>query len=74
MFVESELRNELAALDGLLGDMRVRYRKRLTPFAAAQKLIDVDREIRSALASPLSDELQVEVRRLVARLRGLDPH
>ena len=74
MFVESELKREMASLGNLLGDTRVRYRKGETPFASAEKLIDVDREIRGALSSPLSDELQLEVRSLAARLRVLDPH
>jgi hypothetical protein len=73
MFVESELKREMASLGNLLGDTRVRYRKGETPFASAQELIDVDREIRTVLSQPLSDELQLEVRSLSARLRGLDP-
>jgi hypothetical protein len=39
-----------------------------------QKLIDVDLEIRNALARPLSAELHLDVRRLLACLRTLDPH
>ena len=73
MFVESELKREMASLGDLLGDTRVRYRKGETPFASAEKLIDVDREIRTVLSRPLSDELQLEVRSLLARLRALDP-
>ena len=73
MFVESELRGEMASLGNLLGDTRVRYRKGQTPFASAEDLVDVDLEIRTALSRPLSDDLQLEVRSLSARLRALDP-
>jgi hypothetical protein len=73
MFVESELRGEMASLGNLLGDTRVRYRKGQTPAASADELVDLDLEIRSALSQPLSDDLQVEVRSLLARLRALDP-
>jgi hypothetical protein len=73
MFVESELKQEMASLGELLGDTRVRFRKGKTPFASAEKLTDVDREIRTALSRPLSDDLQLEVRSLSARLRALDP-
>jgi len=31
-------------------------------------------DIRNALARPLSAELQLDVRRLIARLHTLDPH
>jgi hypothetical protein len=70
----ADLRREMASLSERLGDMRMRYRHRQTPFAATQQLIEVDREIRDALSRPLSSELQVEVRRLAARLIALDPH
>lgn len=73
-FVEADLKNEVASLAGLLGDTRVRFRHRETPFASWQNLIDVDLQIRIALARPPSAELQLEVRRLTARLRALDPH
>ena len=73
-YVEDELKREVAVLAGLIGDTRVRYRQRKTSFASVQKLIEVDREIRFALARPLSPELQVEVRDLTTRLRALDPH
>jgi len=73
-FVEADLKNEVAALAALLGDTRVRFRHRETQFASWQKLIDVDLQIRIALVRPLSAELQLEVRRLTARLRALDPH
>jgi len=71
---EGDLRNDLLLLDRLLGDTRVRYRQRKTKFASSQDLIDVDSEIRDALKRPLSLELQLDVRRLMARLRALDPH
>jgi len=71
---EAELKRELLLLDKLLGDTRVRFRHGETQLAASQKLIDVDLEIRNALARPLSAELQLDVRRLLARLRALDPH
>jgi len=71
---QADLKRELLSLDELLGDTRVRFRHGQTQFASAQKLIDVDLEIRNALARPLSAELQLDVRRLLARLRALDPH
>ena len=74
MFVEADLKREVAELGALLGDTRMRFHFRKTPFASTEQLTDVDQEIRGALARPLSDELQVEVRRLAARLRALDPH
>ena len=58
----------------MLGDTRVRYHQRKTQFVNSQDLIGIDLEIRNALARPLSTELEVEVRRLLARLRTLDPH
>jgi hypothetical protein len=73
-FVEADLKSELAALAGLLGDTRVRFHHRQTPFASSQALIEVDLEIRDALARPLSAALQLDVRRLGARLREIDPH
>ena len=73
LFVEADLKREVAALTALLGDTRVRFHHRLTQAASLQKLIDVDLEIRNALLRPLSAELQVEVRGLMARLRALDP-
>jgi len=71
---EADLKRELLQLDELLGDTRVRFRHGQTQFASSQKLIDVDLEIRNARARPLSAELQLNVRRLLARLRALDPH
>jgi len=71
---EAELKRELGSLDELLGDTRVRFRHCQTPFASSQKLSDVDLEICNALARPLSAELQLDVRRLIARLNTLDPH
>ena len=73
-FVEADLSREIGALRELLGETRVRFRHRQTRFASGQKLIDVDLEIRLALTGPLSAELQLDVRRLTARLRALDPH
>jgi len=72
-FVEEELKRDLARLEQLLGDTRVRFRRGETPRASLEKLIDVDLEIRNALKSPLSAELQLEARRLTARLLALDP-
>jgi hypothetical protein len=65
---------ELRLLDQLLGDTRVRYRHRLTPFAASERLFDLDKEISIALAKVPSPELELEARRLIDRLRALDPH
>jgi hypothetical protein len=73
-FIEADLKSEVALLAELLGDTRVRFRHRETQFASWQKLIDVDLQVRIALVRPLSAELQLEVRRLTARLRTLDPH
>jgi hypothetical protein len=67
------LKEELAALDKLLGDTRVRYRFHKTPFNSAEALIQVDQEVRDALASPPSPELEAEVLRLTAKLHALDP-
>ncbi len=71
---EADLKRELLRLDEMLGDTRVRYRQRQTRFTSSQKLIDLDLEIRNALARPPSAELQLEVRQLMERLRKLDPH
>src|SRR5438132_1543196 len=68
-FVEADLKNEVASLGALLGDARVRFRYGRPPFALSQRLIDLDLEIRNALALPLSAGLQRELRRLTARLR-----
>jgi hypothetical protein len=73
-FVEADLSREIGTLRELLGDTRVRFRHRETHFASGRNLIDVDLEIRLALARPLSAELHLDVRRLTARLRALDPH
>ena len=72
-FDEADLKREVASLTTLLGDTRMRYHHRQTQWASAQPLMEVDREIREALARPLSAQLQVEVRNLMARLRALDP-
>jgi hypothetical protein len=68
-----DLKLELAALDKLLGDTRVRYRFHKTPFKSAEALIEVDQQVRDALASPPSPALAAEVLRLTARLQALDP-
>ena len=73
-FVEADLKREIALLGQLLGDARVRYHLRRTPFALSQKLIDLDLDIRNALALPLSARMQLELRRLTAKLRAIDPH
>ena len=73
-FVEANLTREIGTLRELLGDTRVRFRNRETQSASWQKLIDMDLEIRLALARPLSADLQLDVRRLTARLCALDPH
>ena len=73
-FIKADLKREIASLGQLLGDTRVRYRLRRTPFALSQKLIDLDLEIRNALALPLSAGMQLELRRLTAKLRAFDPH
>jgi hypothetical protein len=67
------LKTELHVLDELLGDTRARFHRRETPFASAEQLIALDREIRDARVQPFSPELQVAVRDLTARLRALDP-
>ena len=72
--IEADLKSELRVLEDLLGETRARYHRRQTPFAASDKLIELDREIRHARVQPLSPELQVAVRSLTARLRALDPH
>jgi hypothetical protein len=69
----TELGNEMTILSELLGDVRLRYRKRQIPYASLQQLIDVDKEIRDVLVQPPTDELRIEVRRLTERLHQLDP-
>ena len=73
-FVPADLNRDLHLLDELLGDTRSRYHRRLTPFAASEQLIVIDRKIRDARVQAPSPELQLEIRRLTARLRALDPH
>src|SRR5207245_10096547 len=73
-FVPADLNLDLHQLDELLGATRSRYHRRLTPFAASEQLIVIDREIREARVQPPSPELQLEIRKLTARLRALDPH
>jgi hypothetical protein len=69
----ADLALELRELDRLLGDTRARFHRRQTPLASSDDLIAVDREIREASGRPHSPELEVIVRRLMARLRALDP-
>jgi hypothetical protein len=71
---DANLQIQLRLLDQLLGETRARYHQRRTPFAAAERLIDLDREIRAALAQAASPELAIEAGRLIERLRALDPH
>jgi hypothetical protein len=73
-FVGADLVRDLRLLDELLGETRSRYHRRLTPFASSEQLMVIDREIRDARAQPPSPELQIEIRKLTARLRALDPH
>jgi len=73
-FDEAVLRSEASSLETLLGDTRVRYRHRKTPFLASEKLIELDLQIRDALVLAPSAAAQVEIRRLSARLQALDPH
>lgn len=70
----ADLKRELDLLDELLGDTRARFHKRQTPFASSEQLIGLDREIQVARAQAPSPGLQLEIRRLAARLRALDPH
>lgn len=72
--MSERMKAELAALNKLMGDTRVRYRFHKTPFASSEKLIEVDEEVRAALASPAdAPDLEAEVIRLTARLHALDP-
>jgi hypothetical protein len=71
---DAELKRQMRELDQLLGDTRARFHRRQTPFASSEKLIELDREIRGALARSPSAESQLELRRLTDRLRALDPH
>ena len=71
---DAQLIAEMHALGELLGDTRMRFHKRQTPFASSERLVALDREIRAALASAPSAALQIEVRRLAGQLRELDPH
>lgn len=73
-FVEADLKTEMALLARMLGDVRVRFHHRETQPGSLEELTDADLKIRSALARPLSAELQLEVRRLTKLLRALDPH
>ncbi len=71
---DGDLQSELHLLDQLLGDTRARFHRRQTPFASSERLIELDKEISAALARMPAPELKVEVRRLLDRLRSLDPH
>lgn len=71
---DAQLSAELHALGELLGDTRMRFHKRQTPFASSERLIALDGEINMALATAHSPALQIEVRRLTGELRALDPH
>lgn len=71
---DTQLTAEMHALGELLGDTRVRFHKRQTPFASSERLIALDGEINAALASAHSPALRIEVRRLTGELRALDPH
>ena len=73
-FSEADVRREVAALGALLGETRLRFHNRQTRLDSSDQLIEIDREIRDAIALPLSAALQGRVRRLTARLRALDPH
>jgi len=73
-FIEADVKREAAALGELLGDTRLRFHHRQTRLESSDGLIELDREIRNALALPVSADLQLEIGRLTARLRALDPH
>jgi len=72
-FHEADVKREAVALGELLGDTRVRFHHRQRRLESSEQLVQLDREIRDALAQPLSAGLQREIRRLTARLRALDP-
>jgi hypothetical protein len=71
---DSEVKSELRLLDQLLGETRSRFHRRQTPFASSERLIELDREIRQTLARTPAPGLESEARRLIDRLRALDPH
>jgi len=71
---EAEVKREVAALGALLGETSLRFHHRRTRLESSDQLIQIDREIRDAIALPLPAALQSQVRRLTARLRALDPH
>jgi hypothetical protein len=73
-FDEAVAQSEASSLETLLGDTRVRYRHRKTPFLASEKLIELDLQIRDVLGLTPSAAVQLEIRRLSARLHALDPH
>ena len=68
-----DLKRDLSVLDQLLGDTRARFHRRQTPFASSEQLIAIDQEIRQLRSKPSSPGIDVEVRRLIDRLRTLDP-
>lgn len=70
---DPDLKRDLGLLDQLLGDTRARFHRRQTPFASSEQLIAIDQEIRQVRKMPSSPGLDVEVRRLIERLRTLDP-
>jgi hypothetical protein len=72
--VEAEPKVELELLKTWLGDARIRFRQRKIRVSETQRLIDLDLEVRNELARPPDPQQQLEVRRLIARLRTLDPH
>ncbi|HEY6911104.1 MAG TPA: hypothetical protein VI356_17125 [Myxococcales bacterium] len=74
MEADAQLTAEMHALSELLGDTRMRFHKRQTPFASSERLMALDGEINEALSRPPSPALQIEVRRLAGELRALDPH
>jgi len=72
--MQTDPKEERLLLQQLLGETRARFRQGKTRFALADQLMDVDLEIRDLLAHPPSADEDSSVRRLMARLRALDPH
>jgi len=72
--MQTDPKEERLLLQQLLGETRARFRQGKTRFALADQLMDVDLEIRDLLAHPPSTDEDSAVRRLMARLRALDPH
>jgi len=71
--VNDDLQREMQQLEQLLGDTRARYHLRRTPFASSESLIELDREIRTALAGTAAPPSSPEIHQLIDRLRALDP-